>query len=45
MKAYNRVLDGGHRDIVKQDFNAMVQTDGQVLQKPKKIGIDGLEMS
>ena len=43
--ANDRVLDGGHRYIVKQDFNAMVQTDGQLLQKPRKIVINGLEMS
>ena len=43
--AYDRVLDGEHRDIVKQAFNAMVQADGQLLQKPRKIDMDGLEMS
>ena len=43
--AYDRVLDGEHRDIVKRAFNAMVQADGQLLQKPRKIDMDGLEMS
>ena len=43
--AYDRVLDGEHRDIVKQAFNAMVQADGQLLQKPRKIDLDTLEMN
>ena len=44
--AYDRVLDGEHRDIVKQAFNAMVQSSTQLLVKnQKKINMDGLEMS
>ena len=43
--AYDRVLDGEHRDYVKQAFNAMVQSSTQLLQKPEKIHMDGLEMT
>ena len=43
--AYDRVLDGEHRDIVKQAFNAMVQSNSQLIQKPEKINMYGLEMS
>jgi hypothetical protein len=43
--AYDRVLDGEHRDVVKQAFNAMVQSSTQLLQKPEKINMDGLEMT
>jgi hypothetical protein len=42
--AYDRVLDGEHRDIVKQAFNAMVQAKSPLNQKPRKINMDGLEM-
>ena len=42
--AYDRVLDGEHRDLVKQAFNAMVQSSIQLLQKPEKVNMDGLEM-
>ena len=38
--AYDRVLDGEHRDVVKQAFNAMVQSSSQLLQKPDKINMD-----
>ena len=43
--AYDRVFDGEHRDVVKQAFNAMVQSSSQLNQKPDKINIDNLEMS
>ena len=43
--AYDRVLDGEHRDVVKQAFNAMVQSSTQLLQKPEKVNMDGLEMT
>ena len=43
--AYDRVLDGEHRDVVKQAFNAMVQSNTQLIQKPEKINMYGLEMS
>lgn len=42
--AYDRVLDGQHRDVVKQAFNAMVQASTQLNHKPDKISLDGLEM-
>jgi len=42
--AYDRVLDGEHRDIVKQAFNAMVQSQSPLNQKPRKINMDGMEM-
>jgi hypothetical protein len=42
--AYDRVLDGRHRDVVKQAFNAMVQASTQLNHKPDKINLDGLEM-
>ena len=42
--AYDRVLDGEHRDVVKQAFNAMVQANSPLNLKPDKINMDGLEM-
>ena len=42
--AYNRVFDGEHRDVVKQAFNAMVQSQTPLLRKPAKINLDGMEM-
>ena len=42
--AYDRVLDGEHRDIVKQAFNAMVQSSSPLNQKPHKINMDSMEM-
>ena len=41
--AYDRVLDGQHRDVVKQAFNAMVQAKSPLNLKPKKINMDGME--
>ena len=43
--AYDRVLDGQHRKIVKQAFNAMVQSKTPLNLKPNKIDLDGMEMS
>ena len=43
--AYDRVLDGAHRDVVKQAFNAMVQSKTALNQKPDNISLDGLEMN
>ena len=43
--AYDRVLDGKHRDIVKQAFNAMLQADTQLNQKPDNINVDKIGMS
>ena len=42
--AYDRVLDGQHRKIVKQAFNAMVQSSSPLNVKPRKINMDGMEM-
>ena len=43
--AYDRVLDGKHRDIVKQAFNAMLQADTQLNQKPDNINVEEIGMS
>ncbi len=43
--AYSRVLDGEHRDIVKEAFNAMLQSDTQLLSKPKDIDLSKVEMT
>ena len=43
--AYSRVLDGEHRDVVKQAFNAMVQASGPLKQCPDDIDLSELEMS
>ena len=37
--AYDRVLDGEHRDIVKQAFNAMVQASSVLTRCPDGIDI------
>jgi len=42
--AYDRVLDGEYRDVVKQAFNAMIQADSPLNEKPRDINLDGLEM-
>ena len=42
--AYSRVLDGAHRDIVKQAFNAMVQNKGPLKNCPKDINLDNIDM-
>jgi hypothetical protein len=43
--AYDRVLDGQHRKIVKQAFNAMVQTSTPLKNCPNEIDMSGLEIS
>jgi hypothetical protein len=43
--AYDRVLDGEHRKIVKQAFNAMVQASTPLKSCPKDIDLSGLEMN
>jgi hypothetical protein len=43
--AYDRVLDGEHRKIVKQAFNAMVQASTPLKNCPSEIDMSGLEMS
>ena len=42
--AYDRVLDGDHRKIVKQAFNAMVQAFTPLKSCPDEIDMSGLEM-
>ena len=42
--AYDRVLDGDHRKIVKQAFNAMVQASTPLKSCPYEIDMSGLEM-
>jgi len=43
--AYDRVLDGKHRDIVRKAFNAMIQASNPLKRCPKDIILDQLEMS
>ena len=43
--AYDRVFEGNHRDIVKKAFNAMIQSETPLIQKPKDINIYELDMS
>ena len=43
--AYSRVLDGEHRDIVKQAFNAMIQADTQLRACPENIDIEKIDIS
>ena len=38
--AYDRVLDGEHRDTVKQAFNAMIQASTALMSKPEDIILD-----
>ena len=42
--AYSRVLDGEHRDVVKQAFNAMIQASGPLNRCPEDIDLTELEM-
>ena len=43
--AYGRVLDGHHRDIVKQAFNAMLQAKRDLARCPAKLDISKLGMT
>ncbi len=43
--AYDRVLEGKHRDTVKQAFNAMIQSSTPLTQKPEKLNLSNLDMS
>ena len=43
--AYDRVLDGEHRDTVKATFNAMVQASSVLKSCPNDIDMSALEMS
>ena len=37
--AYDRVFDGEHRDIVKEAFNAMIQSSTPLNRKPDKLDL------
>jgi hypothetical protein len=41
--AYSRVFDGEHRDLVKEAFNAMIQADKPLNQKPRDIDLSEVE--
>ena len=43
--AYSRVLDGKHRDVVKEAFNAMFQAKTSLESKPRGINIDEISMT
>ena len=43
--AYDRVLNGQHRDTVKEAFNAMLQASTELKHKPKGINLDALDMN
>lgn len=43
--AYSRVLDGEHRDTVKEAFNAMIQASTPLTSKPKGIDCDKIGMT
>jgi len=42
--AYDRVLDGQHRHVVKQAFNAMVQSNKVLTKSPRKIDLSSFEL-
>jgi len=42
--AYDRVLDGEHRDIIKQAFNAMIQASSPLKNCPKDIDLTEIDM-
>jgi hypothetical protein len=42
--AYDRVLDGEHRDIVKEAFNAMIQASTNLTHKPKKLDLSEVDL-
>ena len=41
--AYGRVFDGEHRDLVKEAFNAMVQSATPLLKKPTDIDLSDVD--
>jgi hypothetical protein len=41
--AYGRVFDGEHLDLVKEAFNAMVQANSKLSQKPRDIDLSGVD--
>ncbi len=43
--AYSRVLDGEHRETVKEAFNAMIQSSTSLRGEPEKINLDTVGMT
>ena len=43
--AYSRVLGDEHREVVKEAFNAMFQSNTSLESKPKDINLDNIEMT
>ena len=43
--AYSRVLGEEHREVVKEAFNAMFQSNTSLESKPKDINLDNIEMT
>ena len=41
--AYDRVLNGEHRDLVKEAFNAMMQSSTTLLAKPRDLDLNDVE--
>ena len=41
--AYDRVFDGEHRDIVKEAFNAMIQSSTPLNRKPDKLNLNEVD--
>jgi hypothetical protein len=41
--AYSRVFDGEHRDLVKEAFNAMIQSSTPLLREPKDIDLSEVD--
>ena len=41
--AYDRVLNGEHRDLVKEAFNAMMQSSTTLLTKPRDLDLNDVE--
>ena len=41
--AYDRVFDGEHRDIVKEAFNAMIQSSTPLSRKPDKLDLSKVD--
>ena len=41
--AYDRILNGEHRDLVKEAFNAMMQSSTTLLTKPRDLDLNDVE--
>ena len=41
--AYDRVLNGEHRDLIKEAFNAMMQSSTPLLTKPRDLDLNDVE--